>query len=452
MDSNNPLPSNYREPIPPIVSALYMYLHPDIDKSATLESFKEGENTIRLKQVNLVWLFLLQLGVGWVTYMVSRNRLLPFLSWILVVFYFIRFGNNFDVLYTEIPAATLIVLSTLFLLRAFEKETNSSYLIAGIVLGLLVLTKAVFFYLLPVIILLLYLVKKREKGVMNFAILAAGSLLIISPWIIRNLILLDDFGVTHRGGGALYNRALENKMKQDEIIGAVYLWGPELYRVLVEGSFLSADSTDYQSGGKYEPIVRFPESSQDSMAFEMIRPSMAVSYHSKFRIEMDSLGFAFRESGMNREKARSEALGTLKTKAMHIILDNPLDHIKMTPLFFWRGIWSFPNSTIPLIGNKLQSIVNNIMNLVAYLSIFFLFFYGLIKRNIGLLALTIIPISMLLFQGAISHNLPRYSEPAIPSMLISLTVLGWMIGNKFDIKNRSFLYLRNLKVNFGGYR
>jgi hypothetical protein len=415
-----PMPSNYREPVPPLVNGLFMYVHPDIRKTDSIETFKDGKNTIPIKQVNLVWLLFLQIGVGLLLYAVTKNQFWPFLGWFLVLFYFIRFGDHFDHLYTEIQAASMIVWTTYFLYQAVIEKKWLGYVTAGLFLGLTTLTKAVFFYLTPCIFIFLFLLHREPDKLKKYAILAVCWLIVVMPWLIRNQILVDDFSITHRGGKVLYNRAIMNDLDSETVKAAVYLWGPQMYKDIVAYTSLSVDTIEFNTGGKFEKLVRYPES--DSLALKSLDPNQAVSLHSKMRILADSLSYEFRQQGMNREEARVKGIGMLQEKGKEMILDKPLDHIRSIPLFFWRGAWPFPNSTIPLIDGKLQIYINNFFNIIAFLSIFFLPLWGLFRHRIGWIVISIMPASMILFHTMISHNIPRYSESAIPSMLICLTI------------------------------
>ena len=420
-DEGVPMPSNYREPVPPAINALFMYLHPEIKKTDSIESFKDGKNTKLIKQSNLFWLFLLQIGVGFVIYAVTRSMAWSFLGWFLVLFYFIRFGDHFDHLYTEIQAATMIVWTTYFLLIAVVNKKWIGYLLAGFSFGLLILTKAVFYYLTPVIILFLFLINREPKRVLHYGALFAATLLVVMPWLIRNQLLLNDFSITHRGGKVLYARAIMNNIESREATAAVYLWGPQLYKDIVSGTSLEVDTVEYAAGGRFEQLIRYPDS--DSLAFEMRDPGAAVSYQSKMRIMTDSLIVELRNRGYSREEARPRAIDMLKEEGMEMILNNPVQHISKVPLFFWRGAWPFPNSTIPLVNDKLQVYINNMMNLAALLSLFFLPLWGLIRKQMKLIVIAILPAAMVLFHTLISHNIARYTESAIASMLICLTIL-----------------------------
>jgi hypothetical protein len=52
-----------------------------------------------------------------------------------------------------------------------------------------------------------------------------------------------------------------------------------------------------------------------------------------------------------------------------------------------------------------------------------LFVLGVLRRQLSLLALTLLPVLMIAFYALGTHGLPRYNSPAIPLMLISLVLV-----------------------------
>lgn len=428
--TKNLSPTNYREPVPPVVSALFMYIHPGIDKSDPLISFENGENTVRIKQVNLIWIFFLLTGLGSLIFLVSKNPWSPFILFGFMLIYFIRFGNHFDVLTTELPAATMMVWTALFLVLSVKRNSHVFFLSTGLSMGILILTKASFFYLFIIIGVFLFFFIPQKKRVLSICLFLGGVIVFLGPWMARNYSIYEEFSITQRGGAVLYLRALENQMTADEIKGAVYLWGPQIYRDMVKGTALGAEESDFESGGKYVRINRDLES--DNNAVELGAPNLAESFYSTSRAEINRLQTELGQG--DNEASRSRVYNVMEEEAKKIILDNPFKHTFMSVLFLWRGIWSFPNATIPLIGDSLQTYLHEVINLVAYLSLFGFFILGLVRREPVLIATTIIPILLLLFQALVSHNTPRLSEPAIPFMLLCLTLLIIWISPKAKSK------------------
>ena len=425
--TTDPIPTNYREPVPPTVTALFMALHPAIDKNATLESLHSGKYKEIIKQVDLFWILLLMIGTGALTFLLTGNKFAPFLALFLVLTYFIRFGGNFGTLFTELPGAALIICSSLMLVLASRNENLLLYFFTGLTMGILILTKAVFFYLFLVVLLYFVFMGSSEKKFKKIGLLFLGAILLVGPWLIRNYKLYDDISVTSRGGLVLHHRATMNMMTSEEIVGAVYFWGPEIYQDIVNGSSLGIEKEDLESGGRLVRLNRWLES--DSLFVDLGIPELAESFYSQSRAEIQRLQVLHGTGG--REASRREVYKIMQSDAEEMILSHPIRHALMSPLFLWRGIWCFPDSTIPLLGDTIQIYLHNIVNLLSYLALFGLFFYGLWKQKRLYILFSLLPVLMLLFHGALAHNPPRLSDPAIPSLLISLTVVLFYWVQKF---------------------
>jgi len=269
-------------------------------------------------------------------------------------------------------------------------------------------------------VLFLIFFSDRRNKLLKISLFIVGTCILVTPWLLRNYSIYQEISVTQRGGGVLHTRAIKNQMTSEEIYGAIYFWGPGLYQQLVRNTSLDAKDEDFESQGKYVRLNRGLD--KDSLAVEIGSPRLAESFFQKSRAETNRLQSIFRYQG--KEDTRNKAYEVMEADAKKMILDQPAEHIFMSFLFLWRGIWCFPNSTIPLLGDQLQIYINNSANLLSYLSMILLFFIGVIKRKPVIIALTIIPVSMLMFQGFITHNIPRFSEPTIPSMLVCLTLVA----------------------------
>jgi 4-amino-4-deoxy-L-arabinose transferase-like glycosyltransferase len=311
-------------------------------------------------------------------------------------------------------------------------------------MGLLILTKAKFFYLFIIILLPLTIFTSSKKRVKSIGILLIGSLIVLSPWLIRNYLLFGEFNIVMRGGDTISKRVLFNQMQKEEIKGALYLWGPELYKDLVVNTHLSVDPNEFKIGGKYERISRGHVIGNHAIRMGM--PDKAIDYHSKVRARSVLLKHDYLKKGLDNKSALLQTHNKMKSESIHWIMMNPIKHITMSPLFIWKSIWCFPNSTIPLLSSKLQQYIHNVLNLISYLLIFILFIYGAIKRKKDLIALTLIPVIMLLFLVFVTHSLPRYTQPLIPSMLVSLVHMFGVMTNHFlsqkMVKNSKTLITR----------
>src|SRR2546421_120235 len=100
-------------------------------------------------------------------------------------------------LMTEPLGATLLAATALCFLRACESRSPASFVGCGLLLGALVMVRPEF---LVLIALLPMLAAFRLRGAVSWrqvvlpaGVLAAAACLVILPWTIRNLVVLDRF-------------------------------------------------------------------------------------------------------------------------------------------------------------------------------------------------------------------------------------------------------------------
>lgn len=420
-------PANQREPFPPVITALVMHIHPGIDKSMTYASFANGVNTEKVKQVNLFWIAFLLIGLVFLIRSFTKSQMALFTLFILVSFYFILYSSNFDRLYTEFPTAALMVLSTVLFIHGIKKKNKLLYALSGIVFGLLVLTKAIFFYLFPLVFIALFFLSyfpknpfDKKAAYMHSGLFLLGGLFIITPWLIRNKVYLGEYQITQRGGIVLHFRAIHNQMTNEEVIGAFHFFGPELYQ-LISGKIFDIEDSDFDENGKFRRLNR---QNPNGNAVSEGRPDQITSLYAYTWAERTRLINYYSHEGMESPPHLAEA--RLGEEAKEMILENPIKHVGMTSVFLWRGMWCFPYRNVPFGGHALQNFahyINNMVNFLAFTSFIGLFILGWRKKNAAYLALLLLPCFMILLQSFVSHNIPRYSQPAIPLALLSLILM-----------------------------
>lgn len=420
-------PSNQREPFPPVITAFFMHLHPGIDQSMTYASLANGVHTEKVKQVNLFWIALLMVGLVFLTRSFTRSPLALFTVLILVSFYFVLYSSNFDRLYTEFPTAALMVLTSLFFIHGIKEKNKLLYAVSGVLYGLLILTKAIFFYLLPLVGLALFFLSyfpknaiKNKASYIHAGLFFLGGLFIITPWLIRNKVYLGEYQITQRGGIVLHLRAVHNQMTNEEVIGAFHFFGPELYQ-LISGKVFDIEASDFNENGKFRRLNR---QNPNGNAVSEGRPDQVTSLYAYTWAERTRWIQYYEQQGMDSAHQLAEA--RLDEDAKKMILEQPLRHVAMTSVFMWRGLWCFPYRNVPFGGDRLQNFVhyiNNLVNFFAFASFIGLFILGWRKRNAAYLALLLLPCLMVLLQSFVSHNIPRYSQPAIPLALLCLILM-----------------------------
>jgi len=98
--------------------------------------------------------------------------------------------------------------------------------------------------------------------------------------------------------------------------------------------------------------------------------------------------------------------------ALTRIAAEPLRHLRTTPVFFWRIMWP----------------VSPEISFLGMLSIWTVTLVSLIKRQPAMFGAFGLAVGMIAFYVAVSHAIPRYSAPAVPLMIVAMSLLaGWCL-------------------------
>jgi len=443
LDSQAPFKaSNVREPLPPFVTAFFIALYPDLGLQLARDGVLQdhgiahGEGARWVKQVNVIWILLGLSGCWVLAYSVcgSHRAAIVVVVAAYLFFFSVRTTNDplnirvfNDSLYTELPAAVLMLWTGMTMVWLTRSSGVLPPALSGLLLGFLALTKAAFLFvfaaLLPLLIAYYVVVRRDLKAPTRWgsiALFCIGFIIVVLPWMARNQVQLDRFEIAERGGLTLYVRALKDQMTSDETVGAYWYWGPRLYQRLVRGTPLGASDGDFAVGGRFERVNRY-RLGGDKEAALAGKPEGAVSFY--WHARAVNIGWVKRFEAMGVPDPKHAADGVVQQQAERMIFDAPGRHLAMTPLFLWRGIWCFREDPLPYQLWGYQAYTVNVINALAYLSLFCVFGYAVARRRYDLLAMTVVPLAMLGFYALLSHNIPRYAAPAIPIMLASLALI-----------------------------
>lgn len=407
-------PTSYREPVTPLVAGIWMKLNPAIDLDLPLEKFAEGSLTRLVKLSNLFWLFLLLFASFWSAYNITGNLKVSTIS-ILAVWCFL--SRNLNHLLTEIPTAALLILFSCSLVRIYKKNNVASYLSAGAFGGGLALTRAVFFYIVPVVFLLVFILMRSSNLLLIARRMLMAALcfsLFVFPWMLRNYYNAGHFSVALRGGKVLYERALKNTMSLKEFKGAFYDWAPTgKYEI---GRVLGFSAKDFREEGVFKRLNR----------------KLPVSFHKMAGAERNRLFYFYEGKGRNDSDYLADK--HLQKNALKMIFSSPFRHLMMTPLFFWRGI---PEARlIPTISRHLPLV--DALPLRFGLTFFFfgVVFLCYLKKHSETLLFSLPATAMIIFYSLFSHNIPRYNEPTVPIMIVSVIVACTVFRVRITLKDK----------------
>lgn len=426
------IPTNLREPLPIWVTALYFKVSGLHNDQITLQNLRTGEPARLVKLHNLGWIFL-GLVATWLVF----NELTATRWWggLVAAVTFVFFFNNpylVDSLYTELATSVLMIVVSWLMLLAFRRQDRLLWFATGAGLGLLCLTKSAFLYIALVTIVLataVMLMKRREysRPWITAGLMTLGLICITAPWMARNKMLFDSAEISSgRSGWVLYKRALLNRITPEEFRLAFTLFGPKAYQSLVANTSLAVVPEDAKlRSGRLSRLYagRSEFSANDMYAQIDGAPDRAISLYRKTSALHIKLANEMRLAGHpHPELAADRAMQSI---ALRLLAEEPLAHLKLSSLMFWRAIWSFPpNLAIPLWPEgRWRTGFIELMNLVAVMALLVCFASALLQRNARLLTFTVLPVLMMAFYTLLSQNLPRFFVPAQPMMLMAVLLL-----------------------------
>lgn len=440
--ASHPPPTDFREPLPPMVAALHLHAFVPEAKNQPFGQLRAGELTRQVKFSNLYWVFAGLMGAWLLSRRLTQSRFAaPLAATCLAYVFFYHASPNLNTLYTELQTAALLTLTSWALLRGVQKKTWGSFAFGGVCLGLLALVKASF---LPIgiigltMLLAVLLLSSRKLAISPWrafgwiSLTGLTAVLTVAPWIARNLVQFDSPRISDRGGLILHGRAVLNNMTDDEVIGLVYEHSPSFYRKLVQGTKYGAspDNADYMRGGRWQRINRgesnFIESDREAILKGL--PEQAISFHAwagaNYTIllnELKAQGNPYPEEVVDKRRRR---------EAIEMLAERPWRHLYMTFPFFWHGFWGLHKTNVPLIDLGTQDLIVEILNLLGGLALIGAMAAGLLRRRPDLLAATILPFGLMAFYAFISHSIPRYMAPAHPQMMVMLVVVITLLAHR----------------------
>lgn len=401
-----PAPTNYREPFPAIVLAGYLLALDSVAGPRESAYFEEGEGARLLRYSNILWGLVACASVFAAVAALTHSPIAAVAGAAVAGFMFETGGWL-----AEPAAAALLALFSLLAMMAVKTGHARYFGFAGLVLGLLVLTKAAFLYVGLALFAILAVwvgIWGRQawggkRAALGGAFFALGALAVIGPWVARNHVYLGVAQVTQRAGIVLYTRAIKNQMTATEYAGSFYAWGPPGVRHVI-GSLTGFGPEDLRRGGRLQRLNRHESDflAADIAAERDGRAEDVISFYRQARAERKKLTDEFERQGLENPKIEADAL--LQKRAVAMILGDPVRHIQTTLPFLWRGAFY---EAPPLL-------------LCGFLALFW--------RRADLLAFVLPALAMVGFYAVASHNITRYNDPVLPVLIASLmvfAVLAW---------------------------
>ncbi|MDP9009213.1 MAG: hypothetical protein M3N91_11020 [Pseudomonadota bacterium] len=341
-------PSMYREPLPIVLEAAAVGVADLFLGRADAPEYFSGKRTIIIKCQNVIFLLLLWSAALVAARWFTSSYLLATVAGLLAIRPFLTAepgGIGINALNTELLAALLLLLASFGLAVALASRRPWRMAIAGGCFGLLALTKASALYAFAGVVLILLIasicrIPQLRARVSHILVLGACFVIVVIPWIGRNIYEFGAAEISLRGGLAIYTRALMDGISRDEYWGSYYVWaGPRLQPYV--GRVLGFRPGDLNYGGKLQRL-NFDLNSdlydRDLAAERAGRPDDAITYYRRARAERIRLQRQYTQRGDRHPELTAD--DTMKSEGLRMIRYNVLGNLEMTVPLVWRsGHW-----------------------------------------------------------------------------------------------------------------
>jgi hypothetical protein len=405
-------PNMYREPLTSWTIAAQAMIDPRLRGLSFSDVDQEGPAARAVKQQNLLWGGLTLLGVGQLALLLlgGRDRRETAVAVVAILVTHVAFLEWDDVLdrsLSELAAAAILVWATIATVRAVDRSRPRAWLVVGVLLGLLALTKASFLYvaivLLPVLTLLRWWRSSAPPRdlLRDLTVALVGLALVVTPWMGRNLQQFGTFGVSDRGGLAIWFRVVWNDASPEELRGAWVYFSPLPAQPILART-LGVDLEDFSGDGSLRRVARFaPEDEIERLSFYRIA-----------RSDRGALADAYRAEGRSQWQAAHQADRELMQRGVSALRADPGAFLRTFPVFLWRGTWSM------LYSNLVPSVLLGPLNLAGMALLMVALALSLLRGLPRWFAAVGTAGGIVVFYALLTHFEPRQSRPAVPIMLL----------------------------------
>ena len=383
--------------------------------------------------LNLALLLAGALGVFWLVFRLTGVRMLAYLGFLMTA-QSAALLYSADSFMTEVHAAALTVaVAALSWTTATARRPLYAALL-GLALAALVLTKVIFAYLwIPVALMLVTADWLRRRVDWTTAglvgVLFAAYAIPVGGWMVRNYLATDDFSIVEsRSAQVLGYRSSYNTMRHDE-----WAAGFAYYLPLTRAHLPSAGIPE-ESFERFDARNAQGFRAMDSRRYRR-RGAQLWTDDNPAIVGLDELG------------QRRSVNDTMADEASARLLADPVQHLKVSLLLAWRGVFTEEGLGFPREprDQRLANIAGwndwarwgwaygpigaSFFNLVSFLALIAVPLWLWLGRGQFETILVFLP--ALYDHGACamaSHFLSRYAEPQIPlrvTALMMLLYLAW---------------------------
>lgn len=448
-------PQNHREPFPNWLSAQWIKANPILFNASNLHQSQSPEQLIALKKINTWIVIAALLGV----FVLARDLFSKHCSanWRFVLAYVTVLLSyacmhiiHVDYFITEIHGALIIVWFTWAWLKLFKTHRWQYAVLSGLLLGLLILTKAAFLYIslvVMVVTLSVLLFQARPKQlVINHVLLVVVAAILVLPWMYRNDVHLGQFEIAGRGSVVLMTRAFKSQMTDEEFKGAFYAYAPASLKKTMR-TITGFTGKDRELGGRLQRFYR--AYAQDEACRDLLKENCAIAYYYQASIRYRTIIRNYQQLYPNdSNKARILGEKAAKTYALNMIKNNLIGHLKTSLVFAWRGAW--PCNTVDGRWYKsyrkfVQPMWQELTPFLGLIAMIGLAFVGFSKKHSEMIPIAWLGSATFLFYALATHFIPRYSEMMIPIWIVCLMyVFVMLVQQPIEFINK---FKKNHEIN-----
>jgi hypothetical protein len=418
-------PDFRREPLYPIWISGLLRVFADLD-DVTLECFREeaacGDLRLLIKWGNIALFIALTTTFVIAAYIITRKWQLVYLGLLLLIpVDYLNYGRALS----EVPAALLLLLHAILMYMAVRTfPDRRKFLVyaasSSIALGLLALTKAIFFYWIAVLavgLTVYFIIRgRKQRYFISLALsLILPAALLTGAWIGRNYLISNQFKLAGRDGQVLAVRAEFTSITPREYLAAfayytlpsLYEWAPALHpRTLLPFTEEDYFHLDRDNPESFWFRGRTPEGLVRTQVLELYGPD-----------------------------AHDE--NKLSSVAFSIIRENWHKHALLTLTFAYRGAFVriYPhNIEIDALGPTVSRLIRFIPALpIAIMSAFyfpaFLWVVGraAVNKHYHLMIFFLPVMYSFGIHAVATHYIPRYSTPLVPFFIITFVIAAGQV-------------------------
>ena len=316
-------------------------------------------------------------------------------------------------------AAFLLFVHAVLAAETWRKPRLVTAVISGLALGLLVLTKAVFQYWLVGVALLwitgLWWDGSRRRTLLPACLaLLLGAGVVTLPWMMRNALQVEHFGISGRSGEVLAIRAEYGRMTWSEVRGAFAFWLPTNNAAVREAAlqWLEPDEFGYRRFDRGNPAGFYRRTKNNT---------------GEVAARADRLDPGWRQRSLGRDDVLARA-------SAELLREDWLKQAVLTLAFLERGSF-FPirlldhfHGTADDARKRLLWFPVTLIQSLAWLRYLLLPAVGIMavvawRRRRFELGFLLLPVLYVFGIHALTtHFIPRYAYPVVPLLVLVFSI------------------------------